>query len=1489
MSSDSYFVPILPGFDGFFSALDKGAKEGGSKAGKTLSDELSKGLTRSQGAVDKATQQVERARQRAADAADKTRVAELKLSEVMDKGNASAVEVAKATADYNKARREQESTEKAATRAAGNLSTAQDDLSQKTRQAADSIEAAGGASADTERDVESLKAELDELGSSVDGASQEMIEASERSEKFGKALDGVALGVVAMGAAAGAGLVKLGTDFDSAYNTIRTGTGASGEAFEGLKDSALSVMDVVPAMDGGMDQIATTLADLNTRLGLTGEPLEEMTAQFVALSNMGVDADINEISAAMSQFGIETEAMPGMMDSLFQISQATGLSMTELTSSLSKSGPALQELGFSLEESAGLLGQLDKAGLNSEQMMGSMTKALQGFAKAGEDPQEALWGTISSIEELQAAGKDAEAIDLANSVFGPKGGAQFVSAVKDGQFAWDDFMGSIGATDDTILGLAEETRTMGESLELMKQQAMVAIEPLAMSLMDQLIPAIEQMGKKLQDAIAWVQENEELVKTLAVTVGVAAGAFVAWRGVMMGIAVAQKVFQVATALSTVGIKGMNAAMRANVIGVVVTALAGLVAGLTYFFTQTETGKAMWETFTSTMSESWTYTVETLSAGWTWLVDNVFSPMGGWWDGLKFAWSDFTRVLGEGWQATKDMFAAGWSWIQENVFDAFGRKMLEVEIWWKNTTGQLAAAWQDVQTIFSAVWEGIKTAVFDAWNWYVDRVKANWELVTTALSTAWTWVKDTFMSVWNTIKAAVFDAWNAYVNQVKANWDTVTGALNAAWEGVRSVFGTTWDWIRDNVFSKFNSAIDLMRTGAEIAMDGIGKAFDWLREKTAKPVNFVIETVYMGGIRKAWGAVASLVDLEELPEVKKIGGYAQGTARIPGARTPYDNVHMVSQDGRFGISLRGGEGVLVPEAVDGLGEGAVNALNHAGIHGGKPAVDRVLNALDLGRFARGGFIDLGGFNLGGVTNLAGNLSAIQRSHAQFVGRFFPDLFNLTSAGRQEPGSFHDFGSMAATDWQAKDGQFASQMPTRGSKALAKAIFTNFGNSAELIHYPLDGWQNINDGAPYDYGPGTNAGHRNHVHWATRNPLRFDGDNIVLDDAGGGFFETITNMAKRLWDGVVDKIPGFPGADTLGKFGQLPAAFLKKAASSAWEFIKSKADAMMPFGRSVGGGAEQWRGLASQALKRMGYGDEYLDAMLQQIQIESTGDPNAQNNWDSNALRGTPSRGLLQVIDPTYRDVRNRYPEAFEGLPDDPTHPLTNLVAGVGAVKRDWGGPGGRWPTKDGYHEGGLAPAGQGLMHKTALEPEMVLSPAMTKAFIDWMRGTPGGESASVVAKEFAEAFHGRDWGMGELASYIGEDLAMVALDVVAAVGKLDRGFQEWVESEDVAAARARFADESSDAALTAGRGLATESLDLVGLGGLVELAEGVGTKLHGIAQDEEVREAVKKVQLDPDMSYSGREIEKKLRELGVDVERIKSQLSGSVLGGLVGMA
>jgi tape measure domain-containing protein len=507
-------------------------------------------------------------------------------------------------------------------------------------------------------------------------------------------------------------------------------------------------------------------------------------------------------------------------------------------------------------------------------------------------------------------------------------------------------------------------------------------------------------------------------------------------------------------------------------------------------------------------------------------------------------------------------------------------------------------------------------------------------------------------------------------------------------------------IIDPAFAGIRSGLSYVVGAFANGARDVGIHMQTMRRNTADPVRFTMNTVFSDGLVEMWNGVSDLIGTKKM--AKKYASFATGGV-IPGPYTPgRDTQRYFNPASGHVLDLSGGEPVLRPEVGRALGSDWVHGINSAARMEGEKGVSRFLAHTQL---ASGGYIPQ-------TPVFGGSVSNIGRSHEAFIERFFPGIFRLTSATRP---TADNHGSGRATDWQDRNGQAATQMPTANSKALARAIAKSVPNSLELIHWPLDGWQNIKNGRPASYDAGTNAQHANHVHWATAGPIGAVGglDSVDINwdvDWGAMLREMVSEDLNRVNSAVAGfRSPGFAG--------QIPSktwTAMREPAFKAME--KALEESMKSVG--AGGGAQRWRGLAMQALARHGYNPaDHIEAMLQQIQIESGGDPGAINRWDSNWLRGTPSGGLLQVIEPTYRRIRNSYPEAFKGLPDDHMFPLTNLTAGVGAVRQDWGGPAGRWPTKDGYHAGGLLPEGMGMFAKTALGRERVLSPRQTSAFED----------------------------------------------------------------------------------------------------------------------------------------------------------------------------
>jgi hypothetical protein len=112
-----------------------------------------------------------------------------------------------------------------------------------------------------------------------------------------------------------------------------------------------------------------------------------------------------------------------------------------------------------------------------------------------------------------------------------------------------------------------------------------------------------------------------------------------------------------------------------------------------------------------------------------------------------------------------------------------------------------------------------------------------------------------------------------------------------------------------------------------------------------------------------------------------------------------------------------------------------------------------------------------------------------------------------------------------------------------------------------------------------------------------------------------------------------------------------------------------------------GVAQWRGVALQVLNMFGQAGA-INALLAQMQTESGGNRTAQNNWDSNARAGIPSKGLMQVVDPTFAAYAG--PFRSRGIWD----PLANIYAAVAYAISRYHNLAAVWGHGHGYARGGV---------------------------------------------------------------------------------------------------------------------------------------------------------------------------------------------------------
>jgi hypothetical protein len=201
-----------------------------------------------------------------------------------------------------------------------------------------------------------------------------------------------------------------------------------------------------------------------------------------------------------------------------------------------------------------------------------------------------------------------------------------------------------------------------------------------------------------------------------------------------------------------------------------------------------------------------------------------------------------------------------------------------------------------------------------------------------------------------------------------------------------------------------------------------------------------------------------------------------------------------------------------------------------------------------------------------------------------------------------------------------------------------------------------------------------------HWRSRNPGAFGLNFTVPSEAWH-----VEPAEARQWvragaipDGTVGgygaipglmPIPEAPGSDKLGK------GSLALTAAAAMGFTRAKAlewaqgvQFAQPGELEAAGdgsaGAAQAAVWVRAAMRAAGVGPEWFSGLMTIARRESNYDPKAVNRWDSNAAKGTPSKGIMQVIDPTFR--ANAIP-GLGGIYD----PVANIAAAINYIKRRYG--------------------------------------------------------------------------------------------------------------------------------------------------------------------------------------------------------------------------
>ncbi len=786
-------------------------------------------------------------------------------------------------------------------------------------------------------------------------------QATQAGRQMGDRLgDGIKKGIAAAGAVAAAGLaagISGALERERINDKLAASLGLdAGLAKEYGETTAKLYSQGFGESMSNVSESVGAVASAFKNLGYDGEAtLEQVTGRAMNFASV-FGTEVGETVQTTKQlivngFAKDSTQAFDMLTAAFQ--QIPIAMRAELPEILNEYGMNFKALGFSGEQSFNLLiaaadkGKfvLDKTGdalkeftIRGSDMSKTSVEAYQAIGlNAADASSKIASGGAGAQEVLQATARGllgitdpAERANTAIALFGtPLEDLSvdqipaFLEAISNGTNFMGGFEGAADRMGETLAG------NTSSSLEVLKRQ-----------LESGIVAALEKGAH-------WVTENKTaaisfaaVLGTVAAAIGVVKIATVAWNA-------AQAIGAAATKTWTAVQWLWNAAMTANPIGIVVVAIAGLVAAIALAWNHSETFR------------------------------NVVMSA---WEGIKTA-------VGAAWDFIKPVFEAIGNWITGTLAPAFMG-------FWHDV---VEPVFNNVGVIISAAWNGIIKPIFEGWKAFFENVlfpvirflwdnvvKPTFDGIGTAISFAW---NNLIKPAFDGIKAgigAVGDAFGAAGRLIGGAWDGVLGiirpvahAIGRILSGIPDKIGP-WEIPGASTVRGFGGKLEAFRTGGQVRGPGSGTSdsiLAWLSNG-----EFVVNADAAAKHLPLLAAINSGRNLIE--------------------RGDYDGVLS-----RFGVEeddpfVRGALGVrsLIKD-LDFTGN-----LASLGIEEDSPLVDLGLN---LGRFLK----QLPGFAAGGLVQTSDSISGVQQAMWDALRTAFPDAVLTSATRTADVGSGYDYHMQA----------------------------------------------------------------------------------------------------------------------------------------------------------------------------------------------------------------------------------------------------------------------------------------------------------------------------------------------------------------------------------------------------------------------------------------------------------------------------------------------
>lgn len=293
-------------------------------------------------------------------------------------------------------------------------------------------------------------------------------------------------------------------------------------------------------------------------------------------------------------------------------------------------------------------------------------------------------------------------------------------------------------------------------------------------------------------------------------------------------------------------------------GIIAVAIAAVVAALTYFFTQTKTGRALWQSFTTWLSGAWQSLVGVATTVWNVIgnaINAVVNFIKPYWQGLvTFFTGIWTSVV------------AGVTPIWQGLVNVFSSIINAIVAVWQALAPIIVPIVAGVVAIIGATLITIVTVFQTVWNMLVPIVQVVWQLISTVVSTAITMLGTVIQTglaiivaiwnvVWNTFSIVVSTVWNVITTIISTVLNIIAGIIQAITSAIQGDWSGAWNAIQNvvsTVLNAISSIVSSVLSGIVGIFSGImnglksivSAVWNGIKSLFSEGVNFIKSVVHI---------------------------------------------------------------------------------------------------------------------------------------------------------------------------------------------------------------------------------------------------------------------------------------------------------------------------------------------------------------------------------------------------------------------------------------------------------------------------------------------------------------------------------------------------------------------------------------------------------------------------------------------------------------------